>query len=122
MCVRTASADASVLRSSLQCNCPITDIQIVEHTLASMAKRPWADAYKDLEDQVGASRDQPGQSSTRRDLTGIRMAKGNPLSDRLPASLFTGRVQSHRVAVKGEALNKSPPSGIMNNIIKFVVL
>ncbi|KAI4542582.1 hypothetical protein MG293_007961 [Ovis ammon polii] len=32
-----------------QCNCPITDIQIVEHTLASMAKS-WADAYKDLED------------------------------------------------------------------------
>lgn len=31
-----------------QCNCPITDIQIMEYTLANMAKS-WAEAYKDLE-------------------------------------------------------------------------
>lgn len=31
-----------------QCNCPTTDIQIMEYTLASMAKS-WAEAYKDLE-------------------------------------------------------------------------
>lgn len=31
-----------------QCNCPITDIQIMEYTLANMAKS-WTEAYKDLE-------------------------------------------------------------------------
>ena len=31
-----------------QCNCPITDIQIMEYTLANMDKS-WAEAYKDLE-------------------------------------------------------------------------
>lgn len=31
-----------------QCNCPITDIQIMEYTLANMAKT-WTEAYKDLE-------------------------------------------------------------------------
>lgn len=31
-----------------QCNCPITDIQIMEYALANMAKA-WAEAYKDLE-------------------------------------------------------------------------
>lgn len=31
-----------------QCNCPFTDIQIMEFTLANMAKS-WAEAYKDLE-------------------------------------------------------------------------
>lgn len=31
-----------------QCNCPITDIQIMEFTLANMAKA-WTEAYKDLE-------------------------------------------------------------------------
>ncbi|XP_048678851.1 BMP/retinoic acid-inducible neural-specific protein 1 isoform X2 [Lepidochelys kempii] len=31
-----------------QCNCPITDIQIMEYTLANMGKS-WTEAYKDLE-------------------------------------------------------------------------
>ncbi|GAB5580065.1 BMP/retinoic acid-inducible neural-specific protein 1 isoform X1 [Prionailurus iriomotensis] len=34
-----------------QCNCPITDIQIMEYTLANMAKS-WAEAYKDLENSA----------------------------------------------------------------------
>ena len=69
-----------------QCNCPITDIQIMEYTLASMAKS-WAEAYKDLEN----SGRQPRRTVAWRPhiLTGIRIAKGNPLSDCPPRQPFT---------------------------------
>ena len=38
-----------------QCNCPITDIQIMEYTLANMAKS-WTEAYKDLENSGDGGR------------------------------------------------------------------
>ncbi|PNJ72402.1 BRINP1 isoform 2 [Pongo abelii] len=41
-----------------QCNCPITDIQIMEYTLANMAKS-WAEAYKDLENSGRESHSVP---------------------------------------------------------------
>ena len=69
-----------------QCNCPITDIQIMEYTLASMAKS-WAEAYKDLEN---SGRQPRGTVAWRPHiLTGIRIAKGNPLSDCPPRQPFT---------------------------------
>lgn len=48
-----------------QCNCPITDIQIMEFTLANMAKA-WTEAYKDLENSgtQKTSMNYPGQVKT----------------------------------------------------------
>lgn len=48
-----------------QCNCPITDIQIMEFTLANMAKA-WTEAYKDLENSgtQTTSMNTPGQVKT----------------------------------------------------------
>lgn len=105
-----------------QCNCPVTDIQIVEHTLASMAKS-WADAYKDLEDSGREPRGTVARRPTCLGSDGHQDGQGEPAQrPPSPPAFHSGGSRAIRVAVKGEALNKSPPSGIMNNIIKFVVL
>lgn len=80
-----------------QCNCPITDIQIMEYTLANMAKS-WAEAYKDLEN---SGREPHGTTACmascqvyRRKQTGVRMA-GGIFSDtsRAPGLSHFGGVQ-----------------------------
>lgn len=65
-----------------QCNCPITDIQIMEYTLANMAKS-WAEAYKDLENSgrepdVFLLHEWPWAKSRKGNrLTGTRLLGGN---------------------------------------------
>lgn len=73
-----------------QCNCPLTDIQIMEFTLANMAKS-WAEAYKDLENsgrepQYYCTRG-PGPGLDKNCLAGVGVTAGTP-------TLSLRRVQS----------------------------
>lgn len=72
-----------------QCNCPITDIQIMEYALAGMAKS-WAEAYKDLEDSGREPRGAAARTATCPGSGGHQDGQGgNPLSDHPPRPPFT---------------------------------
>lgn len=55
-----------------QCNCPITDIQIMEFTLANMAKA-WTEAYKDLENSGTQTTGMNGPGQVKTDIRGNRI-------------------------------------------------
>lgn len=72
-----------------QCNCPITDIQIMEYALAGMAKS-WAEAYKDLEDSGREPHGAAARTATCPGSGGHQDGQGgNPLSDHPPRPPFT---------------------------------